>query len=139
MKIKIINIKQQLPDIQGNNKTTGKSYTVRHWNCDVEVNGQVVTSEIKSFDTSLFLEANKEYEAEAKTFNNTTSYQIVKEKTGGGFSRIPKVTYSLKEYNDLFLHSLKKCSIDVAFLSEENRCKIFATYFIGIKDCGIKI
>jgi hypothetical protein len=139
MKIKIISIIQQLPDVQGNNKTTGKPYTMKHWSCNILVNGQQIPCEVKSFDTALMLEMGKEYEAEPKTYNGVTSYQIVNEKKGfskGGYS---KPTYTKHEYNELFKYALNMTGIDVKALTEDNKCKIFATYFIGAKDSSVKI
>jgi hypothetical protein len=139
MKIKIISIIQQLPDVQGNNKTTGKPYTMKHWYCEVFVNGQQAPYEVKSFDTALMLEMGKEYEAEPKTYNGITSYQIVSERKAfskGGYSR---PTYTKHEYNDLFKYALNMTGIDVKALNEDNKCKIFATYFIGAKDSNVKI
>jgi hypothetical protein len=143
MKIKILKINQRLPDITGTNQK-GFPYVVTQWNCDILVNGQSLQFQtVKTMEKNFLIQQGNEYEVRKDDFTNrqtgqrTISYMIEKEKKRWGASKKP--SYTKKEYNDLFLYALNKCGIVVPELTQENKCKIFATYFIGAKDAGVKI
>jgi hypothetical protein len=136
MKIKILNINNVLPDITGTSQK-GFAYTVKHWNCNVEINGkQAQNIEVKTMDKNLVLEL-KEYEVEEKNYNGILSYQIVKQSTWkrGGYN---KPSYTKQEYNDLFKMALTKLKINLDEISEDNRIKLCISYLIGAKDAGVK-
>lgn len=146
MKIKVTKIEQQLPDVQGNNRQTGRSYTMKHWVCGVEINGMMKGNyEIKTFDTSQIIEAGQEYEVEEKTYNNIISYQIVKEKSGNSWGK-QKTSYSLREYSLLFSHALLKIQgieglnqIQDPFQKWDIITRLTSTYIISAVNTGVKV
>ena len=136
MKIKILKINQRLQDLTGTSQK-GFPYVIVQWNCDIEINGQqIYQALVKTMQKNFNLEL-QEYEADVQTYNGIQSYMIKKEKSG--FSEYKKPTYTKDEYDRLFDYALNKCQIKPLSLSEDNKCKIFATYFIGAKDSGVKI
>jgi len=137
MKIKILNIVNALPDIEGVGKASGKPYYYKHWICNVDLEGrQIPNTEIKVSGKDSTLEL-KEYEVEEKNYNGILSYQIVKQSTWkkGGYN---KPSYTKDEYNALFKLALTKLKIDLNAISEDNRIKLCISYLIGAKDAGVK-
>jgi len=146
MRIKILSINQVLPDITGVGKQSQKPYSIKHWFCNIEVNGQVIQNiEVKIMDKNFNLEL-KEYEAEEKLFNNIKSYQIVKDKPTGTFNKWSKPVYTMREYDSLFQHAIKKIqgmeylnSIDDKNVKADILCRLISTYIISATAGGVKI
>ena len=133
MKIKILKITTFLPDITGTSKKSGFPYTIKHWMCDVEVNGENKASiEVKYMGKNFELEL-KEYEADENIYNGITSYQIQKQTTGGG-SKYSRPTYTQKEYDALWSHALKKMANYI-----EKTPELVSTYVISAVNSGVKV
>jgi hypothetical protein len=144
MKIKILNINNALPDINGTSKK-GFLYTVKHWNCNIEINGkQAQNIEVKTMDKNLALEL-KEYEVEEKNYNGILSYQIVKQSTwkkgGSGYSN---TIYTRQEYDALWNHAFNMVfpfvkNVPDMFNRLQVTSSMMATYIISATKAGVKI
>ena len=136
MKIKILKINTFLPDITGTSKK-GFPYVIKHWMCDIEVNGEKKSSiEVKYMGKNFDLEL-KEYEVNESIYNGIASYQIQKQQQEKKWG-YNKPNYTKREYNDLFKMALTKLKINLDKISEDNKIKLCISYFIGAKDLGVK-
>lgn len=119
-------------------KPEGKNYTLYQWVVSGMLDGQLATPILLKSFKQIPVNVDQEMEVEKQVYQDKTSYMIKDQKTGGKKWN-SKPSYTKTEYNELFKYSLMKCGVDINSLNEDNRCKIFATYFIGAKDSGVKI
>jgi hypothetical protein len=110
----------------------------------VKIEGNDNPVKVKSFNRQ-FLESLQPGQHNVKSeYKGTYTLEAPKKPFGGGRQR-PQ--YTLEEYNKLFEYGLDhmaniiKCSDNPPFREaiEANFNSFFATWFIGAKDCGIKV
>jgi hypothetical protein len=141
--LKIQQILQTNQPFKGVSQKTQKPYSVYSWIANIMVDGQGIQgANIKAFkEIDISKIAITEYNYKKDEYHNPQTGQIIisymldipQEKKPWGNS---KPTYTLKEYDDLWIHAVKKFA-DSKF--DTNRQEYISTYIISACNAGVKV
>lgn len=99
MKLKINQIYETLPEY----KPQGKNYTIYKWLISGELDGVLKQNILLQSFSKIDIKINQEIEVKENNYQGNISY-IIQEKK---WNKKNEITYTMKEYDDIFVHAVK--------------------------------
>jgi hypothetical protein len=139
--LKVLQVNQTL-DVFNGTSNKGKPYSIYSWFANVNVDGQGLQGvKIKSFEPITF-PTDEEFQFKRDEYHNpktgevSISYMLTSTKKQEGKKpwQSSRPTYTLAEYDNLWLHAMKKFAN-----TTENKQEYISTYIISACQAGVKV